>query len=483
MSWYGLADFLEALGQAGDLIPVAPEVEPALEVAEIVERIGRTGGAALLFSVVRGCSIPVVANLLGSEDRIRRVLGLASLEDLTGRIAELVRPASPEGWLERIGAAPARGPLKRLLPHIVKSAVCQQVVRLGSDVDLLGLPALQSRPLEAGRTITAGQVVSASAGSAKLALGRHDLCVLDRDRLAIAWLPHDEHARLVAEYRRRGEPMPVAIMLGGHPAALLAAMAPLPPDSDRFAFAGLLRNKPLELVGCRTLELSVGADAEIILEGTVDPDEAHATGLLAAPGGFYQASRPASVMRVTAMTHRANPIFPAMVPGYPGDEACVIASVLHRCLLPLVQCQLPELVNYHFPPAAASRYCGVVSIQKAYAGQARKVACALWGMSSLMLVKLWVVVDDGVDVADPGEVWASISAHVDPGRDVFCQQGPPDPLDPAGEAVLLGSRMVIDATAKLPGESSREAPARAEMTDEIRRLVSSRWSEYGFRGS
>ncbi len=481
MSPHGLADFLEELGQAGQLVRIAPVVDSALEIAEIVRRVGLESGPALLFGAVQGHGLPVLANLLGTDERICRALGVNSLDDLTLRVAELVRPADPESWFEKLRAVPARAELKRLAPRLVKSAACQQVVRLGGDVDLDQLPALTIRPLELGRTITAAQVVSSDAGSGQRVVGRHDVCLVSRDRVAIAWLPHDAHAQLLVEYRRRRESMPVAIVLGGHPAALLAAMAPLPPESDQAAFAGLLRGKPLEMVRCRTLDLEVCADAEIIVEGTIEPDEPfHDTGPLALPGGFYRASQPAPVARVTGVTHRANPIFPAMVPGYAGDEASVITGVLHRWLLPLVRSRIPELVDYHFPLAAGSRCCGVVAIRKSYAGQAWRVASAVWGMPTLMHVKFWVIVDDDVDVADPDGVWSAISAHFDPGRDVVVQQGPPDLLDPATDPPGMTSRMALDATTKVPGESRRETPGRAEMSEEIRRLVNSRWSEYGF---
>lgn len=482
MSSYSLADFLEELAQAGELVRISPEVDPALEIAAVTERVGLASGPALLFGTVRGHSIPVLANLLGSEARICRALGVDCLADVAVRIAEMTRPGDPESWFEKLRAVPARAELKRLAPRTVRSGICQQVVRLGGDVDLRQIPALQSRPLERDRVATAAQIVSSAAGSPEKAIGRCDVCLVDRDRVALAWLPHDDHARLLAEYARRREPMPLAVVLGGHPAALLAAMAPLPPNADRTAFAGLLRGKPLETVRCRTLDLEIDADAEIVLEGTIGPEEPlYDSGPLGLPGGFYRAPHSAPVMRVAAVTHRANPIFPAMVPGYAGDEASVVAGVLHRWLLPLVRTQIPELVDYDFPLAAASRYCGVVAIRKDYAGQGRKLASALWGMASLMHVKLWVIVDDGVDVADAASVWSAVSAHVAPERDVFVQQGPPDLLDPAAATAVIASRMAIDATAKLPAESLRETPARAGMSEEIGRLVSSRWSQYGLR--
>ena len=480
MSYHCLADFLEQLGQAGELVRVEAEVDPVLEAAEITDRISHARGPALLFGAVRGHEFPLLTNLLGTEGRICLALGVKSLDEVALRIAELAHPAEPEGWFEKITGAPTRGALRRLPPRTVKTGACQQVVRLGGDVDLGELPAVQSRPMEAGRVITAGQALTADAETGSRCVGRYDLRLLDRNRLAACWSGHDDPARLMVGYGERKERMPLAVSLGGDPAGLLAAMAPLPPDADVSALAGFLRQKPCELVKCRTAELEVPTDAEMIIEGYVDPaEEPVDVGLLTTSGGTYRRPGPAAVMHVTALTHRANPVFPAIVPGMGRDETCVLNRALQRVFLPLVRVAIPELVDYDLPAFGAARHWAFVSIRKTYAGQARKVAHALWGLRQTMFAKLLVIVDDDVAVDDYRQVLSAVSSQVDPGRDVLVCPGPPDPLDPAVPADGLSDRIALDATAKLPEERRGERPGRAQMTEGIRRLVSDRWPEYG----
>jgi 4-hydroxy-3-polyprenylbenzoate decarboxylase len=361
----------------------------------------------------------------------------------------------------------------------VKSAICQQIVRLGGDVDLGQLPALRSRPLEPAPRITAGQVFSIDASSGLPLLGRYDLGLLDRTRLAVGWLLHDEPARALSVYRQRRMTMPLAVVLGGDPAGLLAAMAPVPPDLDGSSLAGLLRDKPREMVKCRTIDLEVPADADLVLEGHIDPAEPEVEfGLTVVPGGQYQLSRPAPVMEATAVSHRANPVFPALVPGQPPDEACVIRRFLHRVFTPLVRLAIPDLAAYDLPLFGAARGWAVVAIRKVYAGQARRAAHAVWGLRQLMFAKLLVIVDEEVDVHDYPQVLAAVWRNVDPGRDLIFCEGPPDPCDSAAEGGGLASRLALDATAKLPGERAAASPP-STMPEDLLRRVTDRWPELG----
>jgi 4-hydroxy-3-polyprenylbenzoate decarboxylase len=481
MTYPSVAELLESLRQTGQLALVEAEVNPVLEVAEITNRLAQAGGTAILFGNVQGHEIPLVTHLLGTESRICHALGVESLTALSDQIAELVAPSEPESWLEKLRAVPARTALGKFAPKRAKTGACQQVVKLASDVDLGELPAIQSLPDEPGRRITSAQVFTADAESGRAVVGHYDLAVLDRRRLAACWLPHDSPARLLEGYRQRGQRMPVAVVLGGNPAGLLAAMAPLPPQAEVTAVAGFLRGSPQELVKCRSIALDVPADAEIILEGTIDPAEPPVeTGLIAASGGYYQLSRPAAVIQVSAVTHRANPVFPALVRGPVPDEACAIHRFLERAFLPLVRQAIPDLVDLELPLFGTARHWALASIRKEYAGQARRVAAALWGMRSLMFAKLLVLVDAEVDLQDTPAVLEAIARQVDPGRDVFFHQGPPDALDPTSSADALGHRMALDATTKLPEERRVARPA-AGMTDAVRRLVSERWQEYGFQ--
>ncbi len=479
MSYASLADFLEDLRQSAQLVRVEAKVSPNLEAAEITSRVAHQGGPALLFGNVEGHDFPLLTNLLATDDRICRALGIRSPEDLEARIAELAQPTEPEGWFEKLKAAPTRTALRKLAPKSVKSGPCQQIVRLGGDVDLGQLPALRSRPLEPAPRITAGQVFATDAPSGLPLLGHYDFGVVDRTRLAVGWLPHDEPARALTVHRQRRMKMPLAVVLGGDPAGLLAAMAPVPPDLDGSSLAGLLRDKPRDMVRCRTIDLEVPADADLVLEGHIDPAEPEVDyGLAAVPGGEYQRSRPAPVMQVTAISHRANPVFPALVPGEPPDETCVIRRFLHRVFTPLVRLAIPNLVAYDLPLFGAARAWAVVSIRKVYAGQARRAAHAVWGLRQLMFAKLLVIVDEEVNVHDYPQVWAAVRRHVDPGRDLILCQGPPDPWDSAAEGGGLASRLGLDATLKLPGERAAVGP-RSAMPEELLRRVTDRWPELG----
>jgi len=480
MSYRCLADFLEELGHAGELVRVETEVRATLEAAEITDRICKTGGAALLFGRINDRKIPLLTNLLGTEARVCLALDVASLEEMADRIHGLANPVQPEGWFEKIKTSPHMAALANLPPRRVKSGACQQVVRLQSDVDLGVLPVLQSAPDEPGPTITAAALFAADPHTHQQVAGRYDLQVLGADRLVTRWAPHDEPARLLAEYRRRNEKMPLAAVLGGDPAVLLAAAAPVPSEVDPCALAGLLREKPLDLVPCRSVDLQVPAEAEIVIEGHVDPSQPEAeSGSVCMPSGHYSVPRSAPVMHVTAITHRANPVYPAMVPGRPPHEGSVIDHALSRIFLPLVKMAIPELVDYDLPTFGVGRHWATLSIQKTYAGQSRRVAHAAWGLRQLMFAKWLVVVDEDIDAHDIQQVLTAMATNVDPGRDVFTQQGPPDPLDVAASPNALGHRMAIDATAKLPGEHPTAWPQPAVMSEHIRELVSQRWTEYG----
>ena len=268
--------------------------------------------------------------------------------------------------------------------------------------------------------------------------------------------PLRQPARLLEGEHRGDKPVPAAVVLGGDPAGLLAASATLAPRLDRAALAGLLRNKPLELVRCRSSDLEVPADADVVIEGYFDPRAAAVdVGPRATPLGTLAPPCRAAVMQVTAITQRGNPVFPALVHGPPPNEACAIARAMAQVLLPVVKLAVPDLIDLDLPPSAGVRQVLVASIDTRYAGQAHRVAHALWGLPGLMLVRWLVIVDGDVDVRDPAQLTAAVARHVDPARDVFFTQGPPDPWQSAATADHAGppgQRLGIDATAKLPGQ-------------------------------
>jgi len=455
MMYRCLAEFLEALGQTGELTRVETETDSALQVSEMASQMAKTGGAALLFGAVRGHDLPVLCNLLATEGRICRAVGVASLDELTDRIARLLDTTASEGWLDRLkGGLQPTGALNAIAPRKVKAAACQQIVRLGNDIDLNELPLLQSAAEETGRTMTAAAVFSADPDSHRSVMDRFDVQRLDRTRLAICWAADDEHARLLGEYRAREHKMPLAIVLGGDPAFLTAIAAPLPPDSDFCAIAGLLRGKSLDVVAGRGVDLDLPAEAEIVLEGFVDPTQPPVqVGPICGPMGRCAPPRFAQVLQVTALTHRANPIYVATPPCPPPNEASTLARAMQRAFLPVVRRAMPDLVDYDLPEFAAARHWAAVAIQKTYPGQGRRAAHAAWGLRPLRFAKMLVVVDEDVNVHDTQAVLAAIAMHVRPDRDVFSERGLADPFDLSAFGNAMSEKMAFDATRKSPSDS------------------------------
>ncbi|HEV3023605.1 MAG TPA: UbiD family decarboxylase, partial [Pirellulales bacterium] len=352
MPSHSLAEFVESLEQAGELARVSAEVDPELELADVARRAAHAHGPAVFFERVKGHHPPVVVNLLGTPGRVCRALDAESLDELARRLLPATASAEQSGWLERFKPGLVLSAAKQQ-PRSIKTGVCQQVVKLGRDIDLAEWPALRSWPLEPQRSITAGVVLTVDRETGQRHLAMPPLELVDRNRLAVGW--HRYHAALrdLAACRARSERLPMAIVLGGNPVLWIAASAPLAADADSCLFAGLLRGKPLDVVKCRSHELEVPADAEIVIEGFVDPAEAPVTiGPLGHAGGHYSLAALVPTMHVTAVTHRTNPIFPAIVHGPPPNETTVIGAALARLWLPLVRQAVPELVDYSLAEVA-----------------------------------------------------------------------------------------------------------------------------------
>jgi 4-hydroxy-3-polyprenylbenzoate decarboxylase len=483
MPYENLADFLSELQDHGELVRIAAEVEADLEIAAITDRVCKSpdGGPALFFENVRGRSLPVVTNLLGSRRRLCRALGVEAFEQVAERIVGLIQPDVPAGWLESLRLVPQFAQLTKLPPRIVKTAVCQQVVRMGRDIALDELPIPRSWPQESSPTITLGQVYTRSLQTGRRNVGLYPLQVCGENLLCVQWSPHHDGSRHYREYQQAGQQMPVSIALGGDPVYTLMACAPLPPFTDECLFGGFLRDRNIDLVKCRSNDLEVPAHAEIVLEGYIDAEQPTApAGSFAAPTGFATMPEDLPVIRLTALTHRSNPLFPAMIYGKSPMEDFWIGQALERIFLPLVRLFIPELVDYHLPLAGAGRHLLFVSIRKEYPQQARKVMNALWSFGRLMVTKTIVVVDADVDVHNEQEVWFRVGANVHPGRDVVFCDGPGDWLDHAAPIRGLGQKMGLDATRKLPEEGhSRPWPDELQMSDDLRERVNRRWGEYG----
>ncbi|MBI4420502.1 MAG: menaquinone biosynthesis decarboxylase, partial [Gemmatimonadetes bacterium] len=459
------------------------------EMAEIADRCMKSpgGGPALVFERPvlgdgRESKVPVAINLFGSSTRIALSLGVPDLDDIGRRISELLHLKVPEGWREKLALLPKLLELSKYPPRTVSGTPsCQQVIQRDADVELRDWPIITCWPEDGGAYITLPQVITVDPASGVRNVGMYRVQVLGRDLLAMHWQRHKVGAAHWREMAARGERMPVAIAMGGDPASIYAASAPLPPNIDEYLFAGFLRRKPVTLARAVTCDLLVPAEAELVIEGYIDPSkDLVLEGPFGDHTGFYSLADYYPAVHVTAVTSRPSPIYPTTIVGRPPMEDYYLGHATERIFLPLLKLTLPEIIDYHMPAPGIFHNLVFVSIDKQYPGQAWKVMNGLWGMGLMSLAKVIVVVDKDVNVRDPDEAWWVALNHIDPERDVRFTMGPIDVLDHAARAFTYGSKMGIDATKKWKEEGfTRDWPRRIIMDDATRARVDAMWAELG----
>jgi 4-hydroxy-3-polyprenylbenzoate decarboxylase len=491
MTMDSLREFITALEQAGELVRVTRPVPVQLEITEVADRCMKSsgGGPALLFErpvLADGTTseIPVGINLFGSMRRMGMALGVDDLDAIGERIEQLIKLKVPEGWREKLAMLPKVAEIAKYPPRTVSGKPrCQQTVLRGGEVDLGRLPITTCWPEDGGPYITLPQVVTRDPKTGVRNVGMYRVQVLERDLLAMHWQRHKVGAAHWRDMAARGEKMPVAIALGGDPPSIYSASAPLPPNIDEYIFAGFLRRKPVALAKAVTSDLLVPAEADIVIEGVIDPAEPLVQeGPFGDHTGFYSLADDYPAVHVTAVTMRRDPIYPATIVGRPPMEDFYLGHATERIFLPLLRLTVPEIVDYHMPPAGIFHNLVFVSIDKQYPGQAWKVMNALWGMGLMSLAKVIIVLDRDVNVRDPEEAWWVALNHIDPERDVRFTMGPIDVLDHASRAFTYGSKMGIDATTKWKEEGfDRDWPGRIEMDPDTKARVDAMWGELGIR--
>ncbi len=498
MAFKDMQEFVALLEKHGELVRITAPVSRDLEITEIADRVMKGPAAknrALLFENVQGFSTPVAINLFGSDKRMALALGVDDLDELNQRLAKLVDFRLPQGlgpMMDR--AADFFGALKGigLGPTMVRSGPAQEVVETDS-ASLSSLPVLKCWPGDGGRFITLMQVITRDPVSNARNVGLYRLQVLDDRRLAMHWQRHKggaEHERKARELVGAGlvpvlapgpaPTIPCAIVLGGDPASMWCASAPLPPNIDEYMLAGWLRGKPVEFVKCATQPLEVPANAEIVIEGYVDPNEREIEGPFGDHTGYYTPAEPFPVFHVTAITHRKSPVYPATIVGVPPVEDVYLGKATERLFLPLMRLFLPEVLDYHMPPQGVFHNLVIVKIKKRYPGHARKVMFGVWGLGLLMLAKGVVVVDDWVDVHNLSEVAWQALGNVDWARDAVIVEGPVDHLDHASYRHSFGGKIGVDATGKGPDEGyTRGWPEVARMDEATKKKIDQMWGQLG----
>ena len=470
MNYGNLHDFVKALESKQELLRIPVPVSSYLEITEITDRISKSkdGGKALLFEKVDRSVFPVLINAFGSANRIALALGTDSLDDLGKRLQEILAPETPKGIKDKLHLLISGLSLTRYFTRKVKMThpPCQEVIRRGEEVDLHELPILHCWPDDGGPFITFPIVFTKSLVSGKRNAGMYRMQVFDKNTTGMHWHTHKDGAHFFREYESRGQRMEVAVAIGTSPALTYAATAPLPPGIDEMLLAGFIRRKAVKLVPAVTVDLEVPAEAEIILEGYIDPQERREEGPFGDHTGYYSLPEPYPVFHVTAITHRKNAIYSTTLVGRPPMEDCYLALATERIFLPLLRTLMPEIKDYWLPWEGVFHNIAVVAIKKEYPGQARKVIHGLWGSGQMSFCKAIVVVD-ATGLLDKGVILLKeILSSIDLATDVFTAEGILDVLDHSSPCALYGGKLGVDATKRIYGEPSRpEQAAKVDIID------------------
>jgi 4-hydroxy-3-polyprenylbenzoate decarboxylase len=479
MAYNSLSEYVQVLTQQGELKRIAYPVKAELEITEIADRVMKSGGPALLFENVVGKQIPLLINAFGSTRRMALALGVADVEEIAREIEKLVQIKPPKTFKEKLHLLSELVRLAGIPPKIVSGGACQEVVHREPDLNML--PILTCWPGDGGPFITLPAVFSKDPRKGTRNVGLYRMQVYDRNTTGMHWHLHKVGARHYQRQREHRGRMELAVCLGGDPALIYAATAPLPDQIDEVLFTGFLRKKGLELVKAITVDVEVPANSDIVIEGYVDPSESlRREGPFGDHTGFYSLADDYPVFHVTCVTQRTNPIYLTTIVGRPPMEDAFIGKATERIFLPLLRLTFPEIVDMNLPVHGVFHNLAIISIKKTYPAHARKIMHALWGMGQMMFTKTLVIVDHDVNVHDPSEVTWIVGNHIDPKRDVLFVEGPVDVLDHAAPLMGYGSKMGIDATRKWRSEGfEREWPEAIIMDDKTKSYIDSIWEKLG----
>jgi 4-hydroxy-3-polyprenylbenzoate decarboxylase len=518
LAYKDLRDWISALDRAGELKRIRVEADPILEVTEIADRASKSrspkaGGPALLFENLKGHSgSKLLINQFGSERRMQMALEVDSLDEIAGRIRELLNMKSPEGFLEKLKMLPMLAEMGKFFPRTVLTGPCKEIIKR-ENFTLLDFPILKCWPQDGGRFITLPCVITRDPRTGKRNVGMYRMQIYDERTTGMHWQRQKvaaEHYRerlrmgaaagsggaekssavdimarssggsMLAEGNRPSGKMEVAVAIGTDPALTFSAIVPAPPDVEEFIIAGFLRQQPVELVKCETVDLEVPANAEIVLEGYVQLDELRPEGPFGDHTGFYTLEDDYPVFHLTCITHRKDPIYATTIVGKPPMEDAWMGKAVERIFLPLMKLTIPEIVDVNLPVEGVFHNLMIVSIRKSYPGQARRVMNAVWSLGQAMFTKCIVVVDEDVNVHDIGEVTLKVFNNIDPERDIQFTLGPIDSLDHASRLPNYGSKMGIDATRKWSTEGfTRPWPDEIRMDPRVKASVDKKWKSLG----
>ncbi|AEJ01871.1 3-octaprenyl-4-hydroxybenzoate carboxy-lyase [Nitrosomonas sp. Is79A3] len=486
MQYKDLRDFIAQLEAMGELKRIQTEIDPALEMTEICDRVLKAQGPALLFEHPKRHSMPVLGNLFGTPKRVALGMGQESVEALreVGKLlAYLKEPDPPKGLKDAWDKLPVLKKVLNMAPKELSSAPCQEIVWEGNDVDLSRIPIQTCWPGDVAPLITWGLTVTRGPNKTRQNLGIYRQQVIGPNKVIMRWLAHRGGALDFREFSlaNPGKPYPLAVALGADPATILGAVTPVPDTLSEYQFAGLLRGAKTEVIKCIGNDLQVPASAEIVLEGAIHPNETALEGPYGDHTGYYNEQETFPVFTIDRITMRRNPIYHSTYTGKPPDEPAILGVALNEVFVPLLQKQFPEITDFYLPPEGCSYRMAVVSMKKQYAGHSKRVMFGIWSfLRQFMYTKFIIVTDDDINVRDWKEVIWAITTRVDPVRDTLLVENTPiDYLDFASPISGLGGKMGLDATNKFPGETNREWGTPIVMDDEIKKRVDTIWGGLG----
>ena len=482
MKYKDLRDFINQLEQQGELKRIQLEIDPYLEMTEICDRTLRAKGPALLFENPKGHSIPVLANLFGTPERVALGMGqdsISALREVGKLLAFLKEPDPPKGFKDAWEKLPLFKQVLNMPAKVIRKAACQEVVI--TEPDLSKLPIQTCWPEDAGPLITWGLVITKGPHKERQNLGIYRQQVIGKNKLIMRWLSHRGGALDYLEWQQvhPDKPFPIAVALGTDPATILGAVTPVPDSLSEYAFAGLLRGSRTEVTRCITHDLQVPASAEFVLEGYLYPNETAPEGPFGDHTGYYNEVDTFPVFTVERITHRKQPIYHSTYTGRPPDEPAILGVALNEVFVPILQKQFPEIVDFYLPPEGCSYRMAIVSIKKQYPGHAKRVMFGVWSfLRQFMYTKFVIITDDDVNVRDWKDVIWAMTTRMDPARDsTIIENTPIDYLDFASPVSGLGGKIGFDATNKWQGETQREWGKPITMTAAVKDKIDLIWDQ------
>ncbi|MDD5114297.1 MAG: 4-hydroxy-3-polyprenylbenzoate decarboxylase [Methylobacter sp.] len=482
MKYHDLRDFIKQLEKQGELKRITVPVSPNLEMTEIADRVLKQAGPALLFENPVGYNIPVLANLFGTPRRVAMGMGAQSVSELRGigeLLAYLKEPEPPKGMKDAWEKFPVFKQVLNMAPKLISSPPCQELIRIGDEIDLSEYPIQTCWPEDAAPLITWPLVITKGPNKERQNLGIYRQQVIGKNKVIMRWLAHRGGALDFKEWQAAypDKPFPVSVALGADPATILAAVTPVPDSLSEYAFAGLLRGSKTELAKSMTNDLQVPASAEIVLEGFIYPGETAPEGPYGDHTGYYNEVAEFPVYTIERITQRQAPIYHSTYTGKPPDEPAILGVALNEVFVPILQKQFPEIIDFYLPPEGCSYRMAVISMKKQYAGHAKRVMLGTWSyLRQFMYTKFVIVVDDDIDVRNWQEVIWAMTTRMDPARDLTILENTPiDYLDFASPVSGLGSKVGFDATNKWPGETNREWGRTIVMSPDVIKKVDAMW--------